>query len=151
MELYFDNIKEFETEYVFNLYKNINIEKDYLDLSECKFALYYIFGVKIKKKTFLNIIGDKSKIYIYLNDFKLIVRSLKNKYANNYCILKDFYEALLENKNDNINFDVFKKAMNEHFPLLRNNLINECFITLDKNKDGKITIDEIEQMLNNHD
>jgi hypothetical protein len=154
------------------------LRDDHLHLISVKHALYYSFGQKFKKKLLMNFLKLKleqeqeielkeyREIYIDLETFKYLFSVIKSNpeflnavtdfsfcelFYNNF--LKDdlFNNNFTNNRsNHEVNLQNFKKRIKEKFPLLSNNFIEEIFIFLDDDRDGKLKINDFHNILNNN-
>jgi hypothetical protein len=118
-------IKEFNPDYVFNLFKPI--DRDYLTQSECKMAILYISAKKINKKT----LPDK----IYLTDFELLHKE--------YITID--YTSIIDKLNTTESFHL---KIKQYFPNLPSTFISECYSIIDPDSTGKIKSSYLELILN---
>ena len=100
-------INEFKYDYIYYKFKSEGYE--YLTRQECKNALFYASGNKIKKKH----LPEKTT----LSDFKILY--------NKYFYID--YISVYENINSAENFHIKVK---QYFPNLSNNFISECYNTM---------------------
>jgi hypothetical protein len=120
------DIKEFNPDYVFNLFKPI--DREYLSQSECKMAILYISGKKIKKKN----LPDE----IYQSDFELIHKEY----------ISIDYKPIIDRLNT---AESFKNKIKQYFPNLPTTLVSECYSIIDPDSTGKIKSSYLEYILNN--
>jgi hypothetical protein len=119
-------IKEFNPDYVFNLFKPI--DRDFLTPAECKTAILYISGRKIKKKTLPS--------QIYYPEFE----ALHKEY------ISIDYTPIINKLNT---AEVFHNKVKQYFPNLSPTFISECYSILDPDSTGRIKTSNIELILNN--
>lgn len=145
----FNIINVFKADYIFNKFKQEDAE--IITLAECKLALLYMFGRKIKKKIFIELLKKKDKYIVYLDidEFKHLCNAILNQhdYVSNYSILLDFYKSI--SKNSDIDIYIFKVNVREYFPNLQNSFIEDCFVLLDSDSDGKIKLSNLEEYIIN--
>lgn len=156
----FSNIQEFNPLLVFNKFSENESE---INLHQCKLAFYYIFGVKIKKKNILKVIllhknthsemeaKQLYKIYkIKLEEFMQVYNYLKmdesQKSVSNHNLILILYNYLSNQNTNGITLKLFKEKIKEKFPFLTSNYIDDIFLNLDGNEDGKIFIKDIESI-----
>jgi hypothetical protein len=120
------DIKEFNSDYVYNIFKSI--DREYLTPSECKKAILYISGKKIKKKTLPKEIN--------LSDFQILHKE--------YICLD--YSSIIDRLNT---VDSFQNKIKRYFPNLPSTLVSECYSIIDPESTGKIKSSYIEFILNN--
>jgi len=163
----FNKIYEFNSfDYIFSKFCLEDEEKEFLSWMECKRAMFFIFGIKIKKKIMKEILSSKFDLEefnnviqrVNKNQFRLIYNKIKSNpnitLINDYDLVQNFFENLKkDNHDDNVNIDFtkFKNNLNSKFPLLKCSFINEIFLELDSDGDGYIKISDLEKFLINYD
>jgi hypothetical protein len=120
------DIKEFNPDYIFNLFKSI--DRDYLTSLECKMAILYISGQKIKKKTLPS--------EIYYPEFE----ALHKEY------MSIDYTSIIYKINTT---EIFHNKVKQYFPNLSPTFISECYSILDPDSTGRIKTSILELILNN--
>lgn len=136
------------------IYSKFDLSNDF-DLEKCKYALYYVFGHKIKKKQILEALKENNREYIFnnsisLHEFKTVCNHFKknSEFVSDHETIVNFYTHLIQNNEENtLNFYIFQTKIKEYLPFLNISYIQELFLTLDKDKDGVIRISDLEKYL----
>jgi hypothetical protein len=154
----FELIPEFKIENVLYKLGIDSTEDKTIYLNDCKLILLYLFGKKYKKKDIIDIISKiknentsclSNKVLI--DDLILIIHYIKNKPSlglfNNFDLILIFY-SFLKGEDDCLNYTVFVDKIKQIYPSLTNQYLDQIFITLNRNKDGILTISDLEKYLN---
>ncbi len=159
-------IPEFNSiDYAFEKFCIDDENKQFLGLSECKQALFFIFGKIIKKKIIKEIILKKLKSEnntddirnVSRNDFKIILNSIKQDKElhkiDDYDLVLIFFDNLRRNGNElgNLDFNQFENKIYEKFPLIKSNFIQDVFVQLDKDNRGFVKLSDLQKYLINFD
>ena len=159
-------IPEFNSiDYAFDKFCEDDENKEFLGLSECKQALFFIFGKIIKKKIIKEIILKKLKTEnntddigkVSRNDFKIISNSIKQDKKlhkiDDYDLVLNFFDNLRRNGNElgNLDYNQFENKIYEKFPLIKTNFVQEVFVQLDKENRGFVKLSDLQKYLINFD